>query len=193
MKAAIYARVSTLNKGQDPENQLAELRRYCAAREWEFVEFIEHASAKNASRDAFQAMFAAAARREFKVVVVWALDRFTREGVAETFLHIKTLLGYGVQFESYSEEHFRTTGPSGELMIAIAAWIAKQERLRISARTKAGMATAAAKGKRIGPPLKIFRRDRVVELRKAGWSWRKIGAELGVNEKTVRIVFKQSA
>lgn len=192
MKAAIYARVSTFDKGQDPENQLVELRRYCTANAWEFVEFIEHASAKSAKRDEFQSMFAAAARREFGVVVVWALDRFTREGVAETFIHIKTLLGYGVQFESFSEAHFRTTGPAGELMIAIAAWIAKQERLRISARTKAGMATAKAKGKQIGAPLKIFARDQVVELRESGLSWRKIGVKLGINEKTARIVFKDT-
>jgi hypothetical protein len=44
--------------------------------------------------------------------------------VAQTFDHIKTLRGYGVEYVSFSEPHFRTTGPAGELMIAVAAWIA---------------------------------------------------------------------
>src|SRR4029077_20785360 len=101
------------------------------------------------NRPQFQALFAAASRREMDVVLVWALDRFSREGVAATFAHIKRLLDYGVQFESLIDPHFRTTGPAGELMIAIAAWIALQERMRISDRTKAGLAIARSKG-RIG-------------------------------------------
>ena len=56
----------------------------------------------------------------------------------------------GAAFISYSEPHFRTTGPAGSLMLAIAAWIAEQEKRRISERTKAGLATARAKGKMLG-------------------------------------------
>ena len=70
------------------------------------------------------------------------------------------LMDYGVQFESLTEAHFRTTGPAGDLMIAIAAWIAKQERIRISERTKAGVARARAQAKHCGRPVVIFRRDR---------------------------------
>ncbi len=49
-----------------------------------------------------------------------------QEKGSEDDLNTSTLLGYGVQFISYTEAHFRTTGPAGELMIAIAAWIAGQ-------------------------------------------------------------------
>jgi DNA invertase Pin-like site-specific DNA recombinase len=55
------------------------------------------------------------------VVVVWALDRFTCEGVLETFEYIRDLTRYGVLFETYTEAHFRTTGMAGELMLAITA------------------------------------------------------------------------
>ena len=55
------------------------------------------------------------------MLLVWALDRLAREGVAETFEYIKRVTGYGIQFVSFTEEHFRTTGPAGELMIAGAA------------------------------------------------------------------------
>jgi len=186
MRAAIYARVSTKDKGQDVENQLAQLRRYASEQNWEVALFIDYESAKTASRAQFQELFAAASRREFGVVLVWALDRFTREGVAETFIHIKRLLEFGVQFESYTEAHFRTTGPAGELMIAIAAWIAKQERIRISERTKAGLATARAKGKTLGRKWKLFPRDDAARDRKGGMSWSELERKYGVGQSTIR-------
>jgi len=186
MRAAIYARVSTKDKGQDVENQIAQLRVYASRQEWETILYIDNDTGKHANRPQLQELFRAASRREFNVVLVWALDRFTREGVTETFLHIRTLLNYGVQFESYTESHFRTTGPAGELMIAIAAWIAKQERIRISERTKAGLAVAKAKGRSGGRPRKVFPRERVEKLRNQGLSWRQIAAKIGVHEATIR-------
>jgi len=191
MKAAIYARVSTKDKGQDTENQLAQLRRYAQASGWESVEYIDHETGKHADREAFQRLFEDASRREFGVVIVWALDRFTREGVAETFVHIGRLSSYGVKFESLTEAHFRTTGPAGELMIAIAAWIAKQERIRISERTKAGLVTARNKGKKLGRPRKVFRRDKAEEYRAAGLSWRAIEKKMGVAQSTIRKVLSE--
>jgi len=193
VKAAIYARVSTLDRGQDTVNQLSQLRRYAQEQGHQVVEFVDHETGKHSHREAFQAMLAAASRREFQQVVVWALDRFTREGVAETFIHIKRLLDYGVQFESFSEPHFRTTGPAGELMIAIAAWIAKQERIRISERTKAGLETARAKGKVLGRPMVVFPRGRVYEDRKRGMSWAALAKKYGVCEGSIRNACKRLA
>jgi DNA invertase Pin-like site-specific DNA recombinase len=186
VNAAIYARVSTKDKGQDTENQLAQLRRYGDSQNWTMREFIDHETGKHSDRASFQQLFEAASRREINLVLVWSLDRFSREGVAETFLHIRKLLDYGVQFESLTEPHFRTTGPAGELMIAIAAWIAKQERVRISERTKAGLAVARAKGKQLGRRWKVFPRDRAEQMRKDGLSWRAIARELGVGQSTIR-------
>lgn len=184
--AGLYGRVSTKDKGQDTENQMAQLRKYAEAQNWEIREFIDHESGKHSDRAGLDALFTAASRREINMVLVWALDRFTREGVAETFIHIKRLSGYGAQFESFTEPHFRTTGPAGELMIAIAAWIAKQERIRISQRTKEGLATARKKGRIGGRPRKIFDRSRAEQLRKDGKSWRQIEAIMGIGQSTIR-------
>lgn len=183
---AIYARVSTKDKGQDVENQLVQQRRYAEAQGWTIREFVDHESGKHANRAAFQEIFLAASRREIDIVLVWALDRFSREGVAETFAHVKKLVDYGVQFESLTEPHFRTTGPAGELMFAVSAWIAKQERIRISERTKAGLAIARASGKQLGRPKRIFPRARAEKMRKRGMSWGMIATELGVAKSTVR-------
>lgn len=188
---AIYARVSTTDKGQDTENQLHQLREYCARSGWRISkEYIDHVSGKTGERDAFKQLFDDASRKQFDVVLVWALDRFTREGVFETFDYVRKLTLHGVQFESYSEAHFRTTGPAGELMLAIAAWIAKQERLRISERTKAGMERAKRAGKHCGRPARVVDRVRIIEMRKSGLSLREIGKKLGVSFMTVARALK---
>jgi DNA invertase Pin-like site-specific DNA recombinase len=193
MTAAIYARVSTKDKGQDVTNQLIQLRDYCQRQGWQYVEYIDQASGKTGDRDAFKRLFADASKRLFDVVVCWALDRFTREGVLETFEYIRDLTRYDVQFESYTEAHFRTTGMAGELMLAITAWIAKQERLRITERVNAGIARARLHGTKsgaaIGRPHVVFDRAAVVTMRNAGASWREIATALGVSTGTARTVF----
>ena len=150
------------------------------------LEFIDHETGRHSDRSGFLAVFAAANRREVDVVLVWALDRFSREGIAQTFAHVDKLASYKVLFESLTEPQFRNTGPFGELMMAISAWIAKQERLRISDRTSAGLATAKAKGRRGGRRWTVFRRDIAEEMRDKGMSWRAIARELDIDQSVIR-------
>ena len=103
----------------------------------------------------------------------------------ETFDYIKRLLANGVQFISYTEEHFRTTGPTGQLMVARAAWIAEQEHARIVERVKAGMDRAKLKGAKSG---KVIGRPRLVvdcakaqRLRCQGNTVRQIAAHLNIS------------
>ncbi len=99
MRAAINAQVSTQDKG-DTENHLHPLREYCARLNWEIAaEYIDHVSGKTADRESLKRLFTDASRRKCDVVLVWALDRFTREGVYETFDHIRKLTLNGVEFE----------------------------------------------------------------------------------------------
>src|SRR5438309_9997112 len=98
MRAAIYARVSTFD--QEPENQLQELRRYCAARGWEAVEFVDRGvSGAKDRRPALDALLKDAKRRKFDVLVCWRLDRLGRN-----LKHLITLLedmqALGVAFVS---------------------------------------------------------------------------------------------
>lgn len=194
LACAIYARVSTLDKGQDTTNQLRELRQFAEASGWKVTkEYVDHSSGAKAERDELKAMMADASKRKFKVVLVWALDRLTREGVEQTFAYVRQLKEGGIDFISYQEPHFRTTGPVGELLIAIAAWIATQERARISERTKAGMQTARLKGKQIGRPRVTMDHKRVLKLHADGLGVGKIAAELGgVSRETVRRLLRAS-
>ena len=183
---ALYARVSTKDGRQDTENQLIALREYCAKQGWTIVrEYVDHESGGTSKRPRFQQMFAAAAKREFDAVVAWALDRVSREGVQQTFAHISKLTSYGVQFESFTEPHFRTTGPAGELMIAVAAWIAEQERVRRSERARAAIVRLKREGKRLGRrPTEPSKRSKVFALRDEGLSLRQIAGRAGVSPAT---------
>lgn len=182
IKAAIYCRVSTKDKGQETANQAIQLREYAARMGWDLVEeYTDQASAKNGDRSAFKRLFDDASKRRFDVVLVWALDRLTRAGVYETFDYVRRLTSYGVQFESYTEAHFRTTGPAGELMLAVAAWIAQQERLRLSERTKAGLQRAKRQGQVLGRRRVRVDHSRVTELREAGKSFSEIAEALRVS------------
>src|SRR3954447_26122161 len=99
MNIAIYSRVSTKDKGQDRENQLRQLREFCATQGWTVArEFVDHASGKHSDREQFKALFSAASRHEFDVVLFWSLDRFSREGVFETLHHLQRLTSYGIGY-----------------------------------------------------------------------------------------------
>jgi hypothetical protein len=100
---------------------------------------------------------------------------------AGTFAHLARLTQYGEQFESLQEQFFLTTGPFGDMLIALFACMAKIERERISERTKAGVARARAQGKKCGRPIKVFRRDEALRLSREGKSGHEIGRLLQVS------------
>ncbi len=189
-KVAIYSRVSTRDKGQDVTNQLLQLRAFCARQGCEIVhEYVDHASGKRGNREALQAMLAAASRHDFDVVLFWSLDRFSREGVYATLQHLQRLTSHGVGYRSYTEQYLDSCGLFKDAVISILATIAKQERIRLSERTIAGLERARTKGRTPGRPRVICDRDRVVTLRRLGKSLASIAADLGLSKTTVsRIV-----
>lgn len=84
-RVAIYARVSTRDKDQDPEVQLVPLREYAQAHGWETVEFVDVAPAGDLRRrTAWRRLLADAARRRWDAVLVWKLDRAFRSSPTRT-------------------------------------------------------------------------------------------------------------
>jgi DNA invertase Pin-like site-specific DNA recombinase len=183
----LYGRVSTKDKGQEVQNQLRQLREFAAHSGWIIVaEYVDHESGKVSDREQFQAMFDAASKRQFDVLLFWSLDRLSREGVLPTLQHLQRLTTYGIGYRSYTEQYFDSCGVFRDAVIAIIATVAKQERIRISERVRAGLSTARNKGKRLGRPKVFVSRARIESLRHEGLSWREVAQQLGSNTATVR-------
>jgi DNA invertase Pin-like site-specific DNA recombinase len=182
MRAALYARVSTLD--QQPENQLHELRRYAVARGWTTIEYIDHGiSGTKDRRPDLDRLIVDAKRRKFDVLVCWRLDRLGR-----TLKHLITLLeelqALGVAFVSLAEGIDATT-PAGKLQMHILGAIAEFERERIRERVLAGLSRAKAQGRRLGRPKRELP-PQVIQWAKTGQpvTVRQAAAALGVSRST---------
>jgi len=187
IRCCLYARVSTKDRGQEVENQLRQLREFAALQGWTvYREFIDHETAKTDDRAEFQSMFRDASTRRFDVLLFWALDRLSREGVLETLQHLNRLTSYGVGYRSFTEQYFDSCGIFKDAVIAIIATVAKQERVRISQRVRAGLEVARAKGTRLGRPKVVVDVARIARLRAQGRSWREITGELGIGKGTAQ-------
>ena len=189
MRIGLYARVSTDDKGQDPENQLRQLREWCGSAGHELVhEYVDHESGRKGTKDRrqFAALFEDAHKRKFDCVLFWALDRFTREGMVPTILHLQRLASYGVGFHSYTEPHLATDNELvRNILLALLASLAKVEAQKISERTRAGMARAKAQGKRIGrPSITPKLRQQIAERIAAGQTPYAIAKALGIDRHT---------
>ena len=185
-RCALYARVSTKDKGQDYTNQLNQLREFAARQGWTITfEFCATVSGGTAERGQFQAMFQAASRREFDVLLFWSLDRLSREDAFETLQHLQRLTSYGVAWRSFTEQYLDSTGIFREAVISILAVVAQQEKVRIRERVLAGLATARHKGTRLGRPRVFVPAARIDSLRSAGKSWREIARELNTSTASV--------
>jgi predicted site-specific integrase-resolvase len=122
MRIAIYARVSTKDKGRDTGNQLVQLREFASKQGWLIVrEFVDRETGSKSDRAQFQAMFEDASRRQFDLLLFWALDRLSREGVLETLQHLNRLTSYGVGFRSFTEQYFDSCGIFKDAVISILA------------------------------------------------------------------------
>lgn len=186
MRAALYARVSTLD--QEPENQLQELRRYIQARGWTAVEHVDKGvSGAKDRRPALDQLLADARRRKFDVLVCWRLDRLGRN-----LRHLITLLdelqALGVAFVSLAEGIDATT-PAGKLQMHILGAIAEFERGRIVERVRAGLARAKAQGTRLGRPRRQIDAKRLAAV--AGLPAREAARRLGIPRSTFQRMLAQ--
>ncbi len=166
-RAVAYIRVST--DGQDTENQLPAIRALAAGRFNLVAIYRENESAWRAGHQRQLAqLLKDARRRDFKYVLVWALDRVSRQGPGVVFPIFNTLAESGVRLLSVQESWTDAPGPMYDLLLGIFAWYAKFESDRKSERVRAKLAQLRAQGKRLGRPLgakdkrKRKRRKRVV-------------------------------
>ena len=197
-RAALYVRVSTNTRSrrgdalafdQDPSVQQCPLRQLAGQRGWTVVQvYSDRASGAKERRPGLDALMADARRGLLDVVVVFRFDRFARS-VRQLVLALEEFRALGIDFISY-QEALDTSTPMGKAMFTIIAAMAELERSIIRERVVAGLEYArrhgTKSGRAVGRPRAVFRRDRVVELRAAGLSWRQIALKLGATVTTVR-------
>jgi DNA invertase Pin-like site-specific DNA recombinase len=186
VRVALYGRVSKDDGKQSTESQLHDLREFCQRSAWTIEhEYIDRASAKTADRPQFRKMFEDASKRKFDLVLFWSLDRFSREGVLETLNHLQQLSAWGVGWRSFQESYFDSCGPFRDVVIALMAALARQERLRISERTKAALQRARRAGKTLGRRRVEVDLARLRKLQRDGVSLRNIARHEKLSLSTV--------
>jgi len=150
MRVAIYLRVS--REEQHTENQLPVLEKWVVERGYELVEtYSENESAWKAGHQRELARLKDdASKRRFDIVLVWALDRLSREGAAAILNLVDTFKTYNVKVGSYQESWTEAPGAIGEVLFAIAGWVARMESQRRSERTKAGLERVRKFGSKSG-------------------------------------------
>lgn len=153
MKVAIYSRVSTSDKDQDPMTQLLPLREFVSNQEWQIIrEYIDHAPATDLyHRTGWKELLEDASKRRFDLLLVWRMDRAFRS-VLDAATTLERLRTWGVGLRSYSEPWLDTTSPFGEALYYITVAYAQLERGILRERVKAGMERARAQGHQIGRP-----------------------------------------
>lgn len=181
MRCVIYSRVST--EEQTTDNQLRQLREYADRQGWNIIEEIQDVASGGKSaeeRQGLKKVFTMARQRKFDVLLFWSLDRFSREGSRKTLEYLTKLDDYRVKWHSYTEEYISSLGIFADAIISLMACLAKQERIRISERTKAGLARVKAKGKVLGRPTDVIAdTEQIRELRQSGHSLSEISQITG--------------
>ena len=187
MRCIIYTRVST--EDQTAENQLTQLEEYARRQNWTVTEIktdVCSGSKSAEERGGLKDIFDLARKRQFDVLLFWSLDRFSREGSRKTLEYLTRLDTYGVKWHSFTEEYISSLGIFADAIIALMACLAKQERIRISERTKAGLARVKSKGAKLGRP----KGDPAIalqahNLKDRGLSYAAIGRELNLSKARV--------
>lgn len=194
-RVAIYARVSTDDKNQDPETQLLAVRDFCKRAEWEVVrEYVDKARAKDYKhRTAWAEMLKDARAHQFKVVVVFRLDRAFRSA-RECSNTVEDWSERGIGFKSVREDMIDTTTSSGKFVLQIMAAIAELESNIISERVSAGITRTRAEGNRYGRKSlgekKGITRAKVEQAVKETGSLNKAAKALGISRRSVGRILK---
>lgn len=173
MKVAIYARVST--DKQDNTNQLEQLREFAHTQGWQVVtEYKDTASGSGR-------------RTRPDLLLFWALDRLSREGIVKTLGYLEQLRPWGCGWRSYTQPFLDTGNEmTNGIVLSVLAAVAKQERITLSERTVAGLQRARRAGKRLGRRAVQVDVKTAHRLRAEGLGVRGIAQQLGISVNTLQ-------
>ena len=184
MRCLIYSRVSTAD--QHYENQITQLTEYANKQGWTVTEVKTDTASGSKSmedRQGLKEVFQLAHKKKFDILLFWSLDRFSREGSRKTLEYLATLDSYGIQWHSFTEQYISSLGIFADAIISLLSCLAKQERVRISERTRAGLERVKAQGIKLGrPAVKPEVVQRAKDLRAKGISYSAIGKEMHLSK-----------
>ena len=184
MRCLIYSRVSTAD--QHYENQITQLTEYANKQGWTVTEVKTDTASGSKSmedRQGLKEVFQLAHKKKFDILLFWSLDRFSREGSRKTLEYLTTLDSYGIQWHSFTEQYISSLGIFADAIISLLSCLAKQERVRISERTRAGLERVKAQGIKLGrPAVKPEVVQRAKDLRAKGISYSAIGKEMHLSK-----------
>ena len=185
MRVALYTRCSTTD--QSVELQLDELRAHAANRDFDIVQTYTDngVSGSKTSRPALDQLLADGHRRKFDAVLVWKLDRLGRS-LSHLIRLVDQFGSLGVDLISLRDTGMDTTGPTGKLIFHVLASVAEFERDLIRERTKAGLASARRRGKRLGRPRCSFSLAKAQAFLASDLSVSAAARELGISRATLR-------
>ena len=187
LRAALYARVSTVAHGQDVGLQLDELRQVAAQRGWvvhdEYVD--SGVSGAKTSRPELDRMMADAQAGKINLVAIWKLDRLGRS-LQHLLALAEALTVAGVHLVSNRDPGIDTTSPSGRLLLQLLGCFAEYERSLLRERVIAGVRRAQAQGKHCGRPRVELDLRPAVALLKEGRSLKDVARILKVSRATLR-------
>lgn len=196
---AAYMRVSTKN-AQDFTLQLTDIKKYIKYHEMILSDdmiFTDKDSGAKEDRKGLEEMFQAAESGSFDTLIIWSLDRLSREGIARMSSYLERLKKCNVRLVSIKESWLDTAGPMCDLLIAIFSWVAQQERIRISERITSKL-NAIKKtpenpdGIILGRPTKILDAPTIKELLNGGMSVRQVAVQLHVSHQTIYNKLKEN-
>jgi DNA invertase Pin-like site-specific DNA recombinase len=205
MRVALYTRISPNSVKNDTINQERDLIEYVRRQEgWSIYRIYKDlhisGSKKGKDRPEFSQMMNDAYQKRYDILLFWSLDRLSREGVGETIAYLTKLTSYGIEYKSFTEQYLDSCGIFKDVVIAIMATIAKQERVRLIERTLAGIETARAKGVKLGRPPSRVDIETLRRMRDEGKSFKQISVEYyyvdkkgkrrGVSEATTYRILK---
>ena len=156
MIVAIYARVSTTDKDQDPETQLRHLRTIAGDQGHTiYKEYVDKASGRTVrGRTAYQQMIEDAQARRFDAIMAYKLDRLHRNLIeAVTFVDRLRIMGIDL---IVTTEAIDTSTAMGRAMMQIIAVFAELESAKTGERVQIGMERARAEGKVCNRPPKAL-------------------------------------
>ena len=192
MIVGLYARVSTKDKEQNPENQLIRLREYCKSRNWDYREYVDFASGAKKDRPGLKSIMNDLDHLDG--ILVLRLDRFGRS-LQNLLESLNLIRSQGKFFEAIDQglKISEKKDPMNDFMLAILGAAAEFERELISERVRDGLARAKRDGvklgKRTSDKTKAQSR-RVIELNKEGLSIREISQRTNLGRGTVYNILK---